>query len=184
MKKWHVHGVLFLLTGVVLLLLPFPNTVKDILYKTYNLILFLYIVCGLAAPKVRTFFIERKERIGKEIAEANREKERAEKLLESYQEKIDSLERERVEILERCRNEGKREKEQIIREAEEEAQRIMDQARRLVFQEIKKLREELKEETIYASIRMAEELIRENYSQEDQKRAIEATLNRLKDVSL
>lgn len=184
MKKWHVHVVLFLVTGVVLLLAPFPKPVKDILYKTYNLIIFLYIMCIFTAPAVKSFFIQRKERIEREIAEASQEKEKAEKLLKDYQERVDSLEREGAEILERFRNEGSREKERIIQEAEEEAQRIIDRARVIILQEVKRSREGIKEETIQTSLRLAEELIRENYNQEDQKMAIEATLLKLKGVRL
>ncbi|MCK5012033.1 MAG: hypothetical protein KAS98_16175, partial [Deltaproteobacteria bacterium] len=83
MKKWQVHIVLFLVAGLVLVLVPLPHAVKDMLYKTYNLVLFLYIVCTFAAPVVKSFFIQRKERIEKEIAEAHQLKERAEELLKS-----------------------------------------------------------------------------------------------------
>jgi F0F1-type ATP synthase membrane subunit b/b' len=54
----------------------------------------------------------------------------------------------------------------------------------IILQEVKRSRQRIKEETIQTSMRMAEELIRENYNQEDQKRAIEATLLKLKGVRL
>ncbi|MBW1823466.1 MAG: F0F1 ATP synthase subunit B [Deltaproteobacteria bacterium] len=184
MKKWQVHIVLFLVAGLVLVLVPLPHAVKDMLYKTYNLVLFLYIVCTFAAPVVKSFFIQRKERIEKEIAEAHQLKERAEELLKEYQEKIDSLEQEKAEILERLQQEGNREKEQIIKEAEEEAQRIVDQAKGIILQEGKRMRRDLREEAVYTSVRMAEELIREHYNQDDQKKAIEETLIKIRDVRL
>jgi F-type H+-transporting ATPase subunit b len=133
---------------------------------------------------VKSFFIQRKERIEKEIAEAHQLKERAEELLKSYQEKIDSLEQEKAEILERLQQEGNREKEQIIKEAEEEAQRIVDQAKGIILQESKRMRRDLREEAVYTSVRMAEELIREHYNQDDQKKAIEETLIKIRDVRL
>jgi F-type H+-transporting ATPase subunit b len=184
MKKWHIYIALFVFAGVALLVVPLPKVVKDMLYKTYNVVLFLYIVCSLAAPMVKDFFIQRKERIEKEIAEALKMKERAEELLKSYQEKIDSLEQEKAAILEKFQQEGSREKEQIIKEAEEEAQRVINQAKNIILQEGKRARRKLREEAVYTSVRMAEELIREQYNQEDQKKAIEATLIKIKDVRL
>ncbi len=184
MKKWHIHIALFVIVGVALLLVPLPKALKDMLYKTYNVVLFLYIVCSFAAPVVKNFFIQRKERIEKEIAEAHQMKERAEALLKSYQEKIDSLEQGKAAILEKFQQEGNREKEQIIKEAEEEAQRVINQAKDIILQEVKRARRNLREEAVYTSVRMAEELIREQYNQEDQKKAIEATLIKIKDVRL
>lgn len=184
MKKWHIHIALFLVAGVALLLVPLPKALKDMLYKTYNVVLFLYIVCSFAAPAAKNFFIQRKERIEKEIAEAHQMKERAEELLKSYQEKIDSLEQEKAAILEKFQQEGNREKEQIIKEAEEEAQRVINQAKDIILQEVKRARRNLREEVVYTSVRMAEELIREQYNQEDQKKAIEATLIKIRDVRL
>lgn len=184
MKKWHIYIALFVFAGVALLVVPLPKVVKDMLYKTYNVVLFLYIVCSLAAPMVKDFFIQRKERIEKEIAEALKMKERAEELLKSYQEKIGSLEQEKAAILEKFQQEGNREKEQIIKEAEEEAQRVINQAKDIILQEGKRARRKLREEAVYTSVRMAEELIREQYNQEDQKKAIEATLIKIKDVRL
>jgi F-type H+-transporting ATPase subunit b len=184
MRKWQVHIVLFLLSGLALVLVPFPQAAKDILYKTYNVVLFIYIVCTFAAPVVKSFFVQRKERIEKEIAEAQQMKERAEELLKSYQEKIASLEQEKAEILEKCQREGKREKEQIIKEGEEEAQRIVNQAKGIILQEVKRVRSDLREELVYTSVHMAEELIRKHYNQDDQKKAIEKTLITIRDVRL
>jgi len=184
MKKRQVHITLFLLAALALVLVPFPPAVKAMLYKTYNVVLFLYLLCIFATPAVKNFFIQRKERIEKEIAEAHQMKERAEALLKSYQEKIDSLEQEKAAVLEKFQREGNREKEQIIKEAEEEAQRVITQAKNIVLQESKRARRDLREAAVYTSVSMAEELIREHYNQEDQKRAIEETLIKLRDVGL
>lgn len=184
MKKRHVHLIIFLGVGAVLFLIPLPKPLKDILYKTYNLILFIYIIYAVAAAKVKTFFMQREKRIEKEIAEAHKIKEMAEKLLTQYQEQVDTLERGKAAMLRRFQEEGVRERDRIIREAEEAAQRITNLARTITLQEIKIARDLLKQEIILDSMRIAKESIRKCYSQKDQKKAVDEMLIRLRGVRL
>ena len=184
MKKWYAPIAVFLVTGLMLLLLPLPGEIKALLYKTYNLVLFLYIIYNATAPAVRTFFIQRKQQIEQHILEARSVKEQAEKLLESYQEKIKTLEQEKGKILARYQQEGNREREIIIEEDHREATRIIQQAQDLVNNEARKVQHALREEIITASLRLSEELLKQHYNQEDQHRAIEEALVRVRDLRL
>ncbi len=53
MTKRRVHAAAFLLVGIGLIFTPLPPSVKDLLYRTYNLVLFVYIVWAVAGPRVR-----------------------------------------------------------------------------------------------------------------------------------
>jgi F-type H+-transporting ATPase subunit b len=182
MQRRYIYIALFLVTGLILPFVQFPKPIKDILYKAYNLLLFVYIIYILVAPKMKAFFIQRKEHIEKEIAEAHHEKDKAEKILMMQQEQVESLEDKKGEILEKFRSEGNREKERIIQEAQEEAQSIINQARTTIQQEVRTYREELKREAVTHSLQAAAELIGKNYNQEDQKKTIDEILTKVKDI--
>ncbi len=184
MTKRRVHAAAFLLVGIGLIFTPLPPSVKDLLYRTYNLVLFVYIVWAIAGPRVREFFAARRARIEGEILEAQEIKERAQQLLDTYRQKVASLEREKEEIIERCRREGDTERARIVREAEVEAQRIVERAREIIGQETRRAKQELKEEAARASVVLARELISTNLTKDDQKRAIEETVERIKDLRL
>ena len=181
MRRRYIYIALFLAAGLILPFVHIPEPIKDILYKAYNLLLFCYIMYLLLAPKMKAFFIQRKDHIEKEIAEAHEKKERAEKLLMLNQEQVDTLKDQQEEILEKFRSEGHREKERIIQEAHEEAQRIINHARETILQEVKTCRLELKKETINNSLKAAAECIAKNYSQEDQKKTLDEILAKVKE---
>jgi len=63
MKGRYIPVAIFVLAGLALLFLPLPAVVKSLLYKTYNLVLFCYILYLVAAPAVRDLFVERKKQI-------------------------------------------------------------------------------------------------------------------------
>jgi F-type H+-transporting ATPase subunit b len=178
----RIHAAIFLLVGIGLIFAPLPSPVKDLLYRTYNLVLFAYIVWALAGPRAREFFATRRARIEAEIREAREIKERAQQLLETYRDKVASLEREKEEILERYQKEGEAERTRIVREAEVEARRIVERAREIIGRETRRAREGLKEEAARASVVLARELISAHLTKEDQKRALEETVERIKDL--
>jgi F0F1-type ATP synthase membrane subunit b/b' len=92
------------------------------------------------------------------------------------------LEQEKGLILARYEEEGSREREIIIEEAHREAQRIIQQAQDMMRNETRRAQLALREEIISASLRLSEALLRQQYNKDDQKRAIEEALVRVKDL--
>ena len=182
MQRRYLYIALFLAAGLTLPFLNISKPLKDILYKAYNFLLFAYIIYILVAPKMKAFFIQRKENIEKEIAEAHQKKERAEKLLMLQQQQVDTLKDQKEAILEKFRSEGNQEKERIIQEAHEEAQKIIKQAREIILQEVKTCRLKLKQEAIDNTLKAAAELIKSNYTQQDQKKTMDELLIKVKDI--
>jgi F-type H+-transporting ATPase subunit b len=184
MKSKYLPVALFVIAGLAVLLVPLPAAVKDLLYKTYNLVVFCYIIYKLAAPAVRDMFVERKKQIERHIVEARAAKEQAETMLRMYEEKVKQLDQEKAGILARYKEEGALQRQILIEEAQQEARRIIQQARDLISNESKRAQLALREECIAASLQLSEELIKQQYNKEDQKRAIGETLVRVKDLQL
>lgn len=182
MKGKYTPVIVFVLAGLAVLLVPLPPVVKGLLYKTYNLVLFCYIIYRAAAPAVKTFFVERKKRVERYIAEAQAAKEQAEKLLHSYEQKVKMLEQEKDMILARYKEEGSRERAIIIEEAHREAEKIIQQAQDMMRNEARRAQLVLREEIISESLRLSETLLRQQYNKDDQKRAIDEALVRVKDL--
>jgi len=184
MKSKYLPVALFVIAGLAVLLVPLPVAVKDLLYKTYNLVVFCYIIYKLAAPAVRDMFVERKKQIERHIVEARAAKDQAETMLRMYEEKVTQLDQEKAGILARYKEEGALQRQILIEEAQQEARRIIQQARDLILNESKRAQLALREECIAASLQLSEELIRQQYKKEDQKRAIGVTLVKVKDLQL
>jgi F-type H+-transporting ATPase subunit b len=184
MKSRYLPVAIFVTAGLALLLVPLPAAVKSLLYKTYNLVLFCYIVYLVAAPAVRDLFVERKKQIERHIVEARAAKEQAETMLRIYEEKVKQFEQEKTRILARYKEEGVLQRQILIEESQQEARRIIQQARDLMLNESKRAQRALREEVIAAALQRSEELLKQQYNKEDQKRAIGETLVRVKDLQL
>lgn len=182
MKGRYVPAAVFVVAGLIVILLPLPATIKGLLYKTYNLVLFCYIVYLAAAPAVRTLFAERKKQIERHIVEARAAKEQAEAMLRLYEEKVKQIDEEKARIIGRAQEEAARERQAIIEEARREAARIIQQARDVMRNESKRAQMALREEIISASIQRAEEVLKRQYTRDDQKRSVEEVLVRVGDL--
>jgi F-type H+-transporting ATPase subunit b len=179
MSSRYIPVAIFVLAGLAVLLLPLPPVVKGLLYKTYNLVLFCYIVYRVAAPSVRDMFVERKKQIERHIVEARAAKEQAEEQLRIYEAKIKQFNQEKEQMLARYKEEAALERQLIIDEAQREAQRIIQQAKDVMLNESKRAQLALREEVIAASLRLSEDVLRQQYNRDDQKRALEEVLVRV-----
>ncbi len=179
MKSKYLTVALFVIAGLAVLLVPLPAPVKELLYKTYNLVVFCYIIYKLAAPAIRDMFVERKKNIERNIIEARAAREQAEALLRSYQDKLKQFEQEKAGMRARAQEEAARERTLLIEEARREAQRMIQQAQDVISNESKRAQLALREEVITASLRLSEDLLRQQYSHDDQNRAIGEVLMRV-----
>jgi F-type H+-transporting ATPase subunit b len=179
MKSRYLPVALFVIAGLAVLLVPLPAAVKGLLYKTYNLVVFCYIVYLVAAPAVRDMFVERKKQVERHIVEARAAREQAETTLRLYQDKLKQFEQEKAGMHARSQEEAAQERQMIIEDARREAQRIIQQAKDVVLNESRRAQLALREEVIAASLRLSEDLLKQQYSRDDQKRAVGEVLARV-----
>ena len=172
MKSRYLPVAVFVIAGLAVLLVPLPAAVKGLLYKTYNVVVFCYIVYRVAAPAVRDLFVERKKQVERHIVEARAAKEQAEDMLCLYQDKLQQFEQEKARMRARAQEEAALERQIIIDEAQREAQRIVQQAKDVMLNESRRAQLALREEVIAASLRLSEDLLKQQYNRDDQKRAV------------
>ncbi len=121
----------------------------------------------------------RRDRIAKDIEEAQRMRHEAEERAKVYQGKLEKLTEEVRIAREGLVRAGEAERDRIVREAEAKGERMKKDAEFLVEQELKQIRVDLQRETVEAAITAAEELLKKRVTMADQERLAEDYLSDL-----
>ncbi len=148
------------------------NLWYDLLYRFMNFVILVGVLVYLLRKPAKKFFKERTENIKNQLEELDAQKAEAQKQYEEVKAKLANLEDEVAKIVDEYVEEGKREKDAIIAQAERQAEHIQQQAEFAVEQQLKDAKESLKAEVAELCVKAAEELIKENFTEEDQKRFI------------
>ncbi len=153
--------------------------VRNLLWWTVNFILLIVILVKFGRKPTADAFRARREAIENEYKELEAKRVEAEARYQEYEKKLATLEEEAKSIMETFIDQGKREKDRIIREAYETADRIKQQAEFYVQQELEKARESLRREVAELSVKLAEQIIREKITPEDQRRLVQEFIERV-----
>jgi F-type H+-transporting ATPase subunit b len=115
----------------------------------------------------------RRDRISREIDEAQKMRLEAEVRAKTYQAKLETLDAELVTLREALVQGGQAERDRIVSEASAKADRMRKDAAFLIQQEAKQVRVELQRETVLAAVAAAEELLKKRITPADQERLAE-----------
>jgi F-type H+-transporting ATPase subunit b len=121
----------------------------------------------------------RRDRIAKEIEEAQKMRREAEARAKLYQGKLEKLEDEVRLAREGLVKAGEAERDRIVSDAEAKGERMRKDAQFLVEQELKQIRIDLQRETVETAIAAAEELLKKRVTMADQERLAEDYLSDL-----
>lgn len=121
----------------------------------------------------------RRDRIAREIEEAQKMRREAEERAKFYQVKLEKLTEEVRTAREGLVRAGEAERDRLVREAEAKGERMKKDAEFLVEQELKQIRVDLQRETVEAAIAAAEELLKKRVTMADQERLAEDYLSDL-----
>lgn len=124
----------------------------------------------------------RREEIEKNLAEAKRIKEEAEEKFAEYDRKLAQATEEIAAISDAIRREGELEKQKIIASAKEMAIKIEQDAGKAADLEVAKARTELQREAVKLAVGVAEELLKKNFSKDDDTRLIDEYMQKVGDL--
>jgi len=144
------------------------SQLKPFIFQLINFFIFIFVLYKVALPKIKTFFVERSQKIRLILKEAEEIKAESEKKLREYDEKLKSLHQKIEDLRATAEQEGIAEEEKIIKEAQKEAEIIIKQAKNIAEQEIKKARLELRQEVINFSLERATKIIKKSITKQDQ----------------
>ena len=130
---------------------------------------------------VRKVLNNRKERVMKDVRDAEESRLEAERLKDEYDIKLKQIHQTAEQILDDSRKKALAGEKQILLEAREEADRIIRNARREAELEKKRVNDEVKNEIISVASLLSEKIIGASVDDEMQSALFEQTLRELGD---
>jgi F-type H+-transporting ATPase subunit b len=141
----------------------------DLLYRSINFIIFFGVLFFLIRKPFKQALADRRDSIQKELQELEAKKEEANREFQALEKRISNIKEEREAILAEYKVEAEKEKQKIIDNAQKTASRIIDQSQITIQQEMQKANQALRQEMSELAVRMAEDLLKKNITENDQK---------------
>jgi F0F1-type ATP synthase membrane subunit b/b' len=138
-----------------------------------NLLILTGIIVKFGGPGVMHALAARRDRVAREIEEAQRMKKEADQRAKKYQAKLEGLDEELDATKRALVDAGVADKDRLVKEAREKAERMERDAGSLLEQEARQIRQDLVRETVELAIAAAEELLKKRVTQADQERLAE-----------
>ncbi|MCL6620666.1 MAG: ATP synthase F0 subunit B [Syntrophobacterales bacterium] len=152
---------------------------QDLIWRTFNFIVFAAILIKLAVRPAKEFFATRAQSIAQNLEELEAKKQAAAAALAAAEARLKEVEKERERLIQQFVAEGELEKAAILKKAEMVAQRIKEMARMTIEAETKRAAQELKREVAEQATRLAEEMIRQKLTFTDHQRLVEEYLEKV-----
>lgn len=148
----------------------------------FNFVAFLVILVLLLKKPAASFFAKRADDIAEKLSQMDRAREEAEAKIREYGEKIDEIMSTRDEVFSKARKEAEYERERILLNARKTAERIMADADSSITLEMERARQKMVEEAGKEIAQMAENIIKEAISGNDQERLADEYIEMLREV--
>jgi len=141
-------------------------------YRVMNFLVLVVALFLLLKKPASQALNSRISEIKNELETLESEKSAAEKKLAEYNKKFSDLENEAKQLVDDYIKQGESAKQRIIDEAKRTAEKMQAQAKKNIEQEFSLANKELKEEIMDKAIALAENIIKNNITNEDQDRLI------------
>lgn len=144
----------------------------DFVYRIMNFAVLVGVLFFVLKKPLKNGLAGRAQSIKDELEELEAKREQAEREYALMEKRLNDAETERESILEEYRKQGAREKARIIEDAHILSERIKSQAQFTIEQETKQAKAELRREIADLSAALAEDLVKENITADDQKHLV------------
>jgi F-type H+-transporting ATPase subunit b len=157
--------------------------VKAMLFAGINFVLLLLILGYFLRKPMKEFFASRAALIRKDIGESEARKNQAEKKYQDYETRLAHIEKEMNALVNQLKRDGQLEKDRLVQAAQGQMEALQETSRRIMGSELRRAKEELKRETASLAAQLAEDLLRQNITPEDQKRLVKSYLEKMEHLS-
>ena len=158
------------------------NLDKSLIIQVINFILLLVLLYKFAYKPLLAKLEERTQTIKRQLEEAARAREEANRQASEYQAKIVAAHQEAQTIRSRALGEAQEEQRRLIESARGEAERIVSQAKAEIAQDVSQARLELRKEVGGLATEIAERLIRKSLRDEDHRRIVDEAISRVERI--
>ena len=151
------------------------------LFKLVNTLIVVGILYKFALTPIKNFLKDRREGVRKALEESQAAREEAEKQLAEQRAKVADLEAELVRVREQGAKERDAMRERLEEEQENQARRLLEQTKTTIELEASKARAELQSHAASLAVNLAEEMLKKELGEADQKRFVENYLTKIDD---
>jgi F-type H+-transporting ATPase subunit b len=138
-----------------------------------NFTLLVILLVYFTRKPVKEMVKSRRETIKTMVDEAAAQKAEAEKRFREFSDRLNTFESEAKAALDRAREEGEALKARIIKEAQASAERIIRDAESSASANLNETKDQIRRETIAKAVELAEKMIRDRLSSDDQRRIVD-----------
>ncbi|QFJ54096.1 F0F1 ATP synthase subunit B [Pseudobutyrivibrio xylanivorans] len=153
--------------------------VNDVVLLAIAVFFLFLIMSNKLFNPARKLLQDRKDGIARDIADAKKDKEEAEKLRLEYEAKLKDINKERDAILAEARQKALKNETKIVSDAKEEAAAIVARANEEAELEKKKVADEVKQEMISVAAVLAQKVVAANMDTTIQNTLVEQTLKEM-----
>ena len=149
--------------------------------QLFNAILLAVVLTYILYKPVKAFMQKRSDGIRGDIDRADETMTKATSLIEEYEAKLERIDQEQREILERARHEAEEQKKQILAEARTEANKIKQQSMETLARDKERLQEEMRLYVIDLSMLMATKYVSDNMDEASRTRYFEKMMDEMEE---
>ncbi len=146
------------------------------------LVLFLFLKWKLFGP-VSEYMQKRRDKIKKSIADAKKKNDEADALMASYQDKLDNIHSEEIEILKEARQKAEARTAEMIKDAQDKIEGMLEKARNDIAAEREKSIADLKDDIAELAVMAASKIIDEELDEQKHVAIVDDIIERAGDAS-
>lgn len=151
----------------------------NLVFAGINFFILVGLLTYFLRKPVRDFFASRSTLIRTTLDQAKDLKDNAEQKYSEYDERMKTVEGEMQRLIQELKKGGELEKQRLLTLAKEQVETLKATTERMMAQEIRKAKEELKNEAATLAVDLAEKLLRENITAQDQNRLVDEYLGKI-----
>jgi F-type H+-transporting ATPase subunit b len=153
-----------------------------VVFHAINFTILVGLLFYFLRKPAKEFFASRASQIRGSIEESRQRKEEAAKKYAEYEQRLKSIEQEMQGLITGLKQDGELERKRLIETAGQQAASLKDNSQRMLQQELRKAKEDLKREAVGLAGQLAEDLIRQNITPEDQGRIVGQYLQKMENL--
>lgn len=159
------------------------QTLIQIGIQLFNGIILAIALTYILYKPVKAFLNKRTDRIQSEIEEAETLRAQADSLIVEYQQKIEEIEKERLQILDEAQEKIEEERKVILQQARDEANDLKDAALLRISADRDRMESEMRIQSIDLASELANRYLADNIDYQAQKVYFEKMLSQMEEAS-
>lgn len=144
----------------------------ELLPPTVNFLILVGLLTYLLRKPVKNMIAARREAVKSQVDEARQQKSDADKRYREFSDRLSAFESEAKQVLDRAHTDAEGLKAKIISDAQATAARIVKDAEATAQANTQEYKDQIRRETIAQATELAERMIRESLSKDDQRRIV------------